>query len=390
MMFLPVDQLLTYVKQQLVRICPRLEQHPNLRRGEFRGNWKDDWGVDSLEILELAAFFHGQFQMLQPGTTHYLLYDPLAESWFHKIQQAANDPAIPMLFQTSGSTGTPKSCFHAKADLTQEVDYLATQFPLANRIWSVVQAHHIYGFLFTVLLPTKLSCPVQDAQALPIPDLRMSPGDLLIGHPSWWQAWAQMNLPWQTGWRGVNSTGPLSPDTRTYFQGQAGEMLEVYGSSETGGIGIRNVQEEAYTLFPFLQRENEQLIRISSAGDKHELPLMDQLNWQSARHFQLAGRKDQAVQVGGINVFPLQIAARLQTIPGIKQAWVRKMNPQEGTRLKALIMPEESESIAPLQAKILDWIEGKLSVPERPRHLTFTQIPPTNEMGKVQDWLVST
>jgi long-chain acyl-CoA synthetase len=53
-----------------------------------------------------------------------------------------------------------------------------------------------------------------------------------------------------------------------------------------------------------------------------------------------AGRAEGAVQVGGVNVFPDVVGRVLTAHSGVAQAAVRLMRPEEGTRLKAFVVPQ--------------------------------------------------
>jgi acyl-CoA synthetase (AMP-forming)/AMP-acid ligase II len=56
------------------------------------------------------------------------------------------------------------------------------------------------------------------------------------------------------------------------------------------------------------------------------------------RSFHVLRRQDGAVQVGGINVFPSRVAEVLARHPLVAQASVRLAAPEQGGRLKALIV----------------------------------------------------
>ncbi|MEG8024423.1 hypothetical protein QP162_08105 [Sphingomonas aurantiaca] len=60
-----------------------------------------------------------------------------------------------MTVRTSGSTGRPKPCDHAIADLLDEAAFLATQIPGRRRVVALVPAHHLYGIIWTALLPRR-------------------------------------------------------------------------------------------------------------------------------------------------------------------------------------------------------------------------------------------
>jgi long-chain acyl-CoA synthetase len=112
----------------------------------------DDLGVDSLELLRWPAPWPRPCRCTQrrrglparaphPGR--------LGRHRRHGLQHWDGE----LTFRTSGSTGEPKRCVHALAPAAQETAALAALFPGRRRCCWRVPAHHIYGFLFTVLLP---------------------------------------------------------------------------------------------------------------------------------------------------------------------------------------------------------------------------------------------
>ncbi len=93
------------------------------------------------------------------------------------------------------------------------------------------------------------------------------------------------------------------------------------------------------------------------------------------------------VQVGGINVSPQRVAAALAQRPGVAQATVRLMNPDEGTRLKAFIVPREATAdTAALEAELWTWIDEHLAAAERPKSIVFGNVLPVGPLGKAADW----
>jgi 4-coumarate--CoA ligase len=74
--------------------------------------------------------------------------------------------------------------------------------------------------------------------------------------------------------------------------------------------------------------------------------------------------------------------------PGVADASVRLMRPDEGDRLKAFVAPKNERAIRSQLRQELDaWVAERASAPERPRSFTFGSVLPTNAMGKPSDWL---
>jgi acyl-coenzyme A synthetase/AMP-(fatty) acid ligase len=101
-----------------------------------------------------------------------------------------------------------------------------------------------------------------------------------------------------------------------------------------------------------------------------------------------AGRVDEAVQVGGVNVHPAQIAAILKRHPGVRDAAVRLMRADEGRRLKAFVLPHAGEDGAALKMALSRWVREQLASAERPVSFTLGSQLPTNSQGKPADWII--
>ena len=79
--------------------------------------------------------------------------------WVAEARRIAEGSERGLAFKTSGSTGEPRFITQDFAALAQETEALAEIFNGATRIVALVPAHHIYGFLFTVLLPGTAPAP---------------------------------------------------------------------------------------------------------------------------------------------------------------------------------------------------------------------------------------
>jgi acyl-coenzyme A synthetase/AMP-(fatty) acid ligase len=114
--------------------------------------------------------------------------------------------------------------------------------------------------------------------------------------------------------------------------------------------------------------------------------IQDQLAWRDARQFSLCGRVDEAVQVGGTNVFPARVRQVLLDHPQVADAQVRLMSPDEGSRLKAFVVPTPDTDPVALRSELWRWTESRLTVPERPKAFRIGAQLPRNAMGKLSDW----
>jgi 4-coumarate--CoA ligase (photoactive yellow protein activation family) len=360
-----------------------------------------DLGADSIELLGMGTALAGALHLAHADVDDRLLARPTLGEWAAAAREgvragAAGGEGAPLTFRTSGSSGSPKRCTHALALLWQETLALARLLPGRRRILSVVPAHHIYGFLFTVLLPRALGvAEVLDLRAAsPATLLREArAGDLIVAHPGWWEQAARLAPRFAADVTGTTSTAPC-PDPLAQALAQAGlRLVQVYGSSETAGVGWREEAGAPFTLLPHWTRTEDaaELARSLPDGGAARYPLQDKLEWIDARRFQPTGRIDAAVQVGGVNVFPPYVAEVLRMHPMVASAAVRLMRPDEGRRLKAFVVPVEGIGEATLEAlrgALLDWCAQRLSAAERPAAISFGERLPRQASGKPADWII--
>jgi long-chain acyl-CoA synthetase len=387
-----------------------------------------DLGVDSLELMGLGTTLAEALHLQRDGIDRQLLARPCVGDWIASaragleacLRAGADVDAPALTFRTSGSSGSPKRCTHALATLEQEVAALAPLVSGRRRILSAVPSHHIYGFLFTVMLPWRLAGAVTagaggrrglhvsdepDASVawrwpVEVVDVRRAgpaalaglarAGDLVVAHPGWWEAAARVTPAFDADIVGVTSTAPC-PDALADTLAAAGiRLLQVYGSSETAGVGWRDRAGAPFTLLPHWTRADDpgSLARALPDGTMQHYPLQDRLDWTDAARFLPAGRIDDAVQVGGINVFPAYVADVLVLHPHVREAAVRLMRPDEGRRLKAFVVAQPGADVDRLRAELPGWIAERLAAPERPTAWTFGPRLPRQASGKPADWII--
>ena len=265
-----------------------------------------------------------------------------------------------------------------------------------RRILSVVRSHHIYGFLFTVLLPRAWQLPgtqVLDARAMLPSSLlsRLHDGDVVIGYPDWWRGIAESARKFPPGVIGVTSTAPCSADVANRLH-QSGleSLVQVYGSSETAGVGVRASTTNPFELLSYWRRSGtnaDEIIRTAPEGHQTTRRVPDVIEWADERHFLPLERRDGAVQVGGINVSPAEVRAVLIAHPDVGDATVRLMTGERLGRLKAFVVPSRSDvDRRALHAALEQWVTVRLAAPQRPRAFTFGDAIPRDALGKASDW----
>ena len=365
-----------------------------------------DWGnsglaVDSLARMTLATAAATWCNAYDSGHADLFLARKTTADWAQAMLQARSQGAKQFTFSTSGSTGERKHVRHQEALLWQEAQGWAAQLgelPQApKRVVVCCPVHHIYGFIWGVMLPLALGVPVVEL-AWDEP-LAVQSGDVVIAVPTQWAWWAQTKLKWPPHVTGISSTGPLSP-TAAAAAGQAGlaRFWGIYGSTETGGLGWRSElppDEKHYQLAPCKQRQADTIACEMPNGSLAKLDVQDQLNWLDSPsdnlsgkdRFEVVGRLDGVVQVAGHNVSPDAVARQLRSHPAVKDAAVRLGNINGEPRLKAfVVLTEAAAQQTDAVNAVEQWMLATLSAPQRPAHITYGAALPQTEFGKATDW----
>lgn len=350
----------------------------------------DGLDLDSLERLDASAALNEFFHLHEFGAEDHLLAARRIGDWCDIIDQSLATTGTHLTFRTSGSTGEPKRCTHAVADLMVEVDAWAAMLAHAPGVVGLIPAHHIYGTVFTALLPDRLGVPCVSRQPSGAGVVsRALPGSVIVGTPTRWAYLSRSLLSFPPGLTGISSTAPLSAQLAHRLRGQRlDRLVEIYGSSETGGIAYRTDPVAPFALLDHWRCDKPcTLVRRGTDGGRiaHELP--DRADWLDNRLFALDGRRDGAVQIGGYNVYPDRIRDRLLAHAGVADAAVR-LEPGSG-RLKAFIVPVDAQNHAQHEGLIDDldgWCGAQLRDHERPRRFTVGTALPRSAMGKPADW----
>ncbi len=358
--------------------------------------------ADSLEIMALSIALSRSIHLENSETDDNLFNKAWLADWIAISLKSLTHSSAQISFKSSGSVGLKKYHTHSLSQLEQEAEFLGQLFKGRKRIVRAVPSHHIYGFIFTVLLPRYLgdSTEVIDMRGLSFNKIQalLQPGDLMIAYPEFWQFCDESNMHFASDIIGINSSGPCPAQVGVNLvdKGLSG-FYEIYGASETAGIGWKSHALSAYILFPFWQKTESatEINRKLVDGDFKIYPLQDNLEWLSPTQFSLKGRKDEMVQVGGINVSLALVRKKLMNHPLIKEAAVRMMRLEEGARLKAFIVLKENieDGSAPndlhiqrIYTEIEHFINKNLSTAERPKSITYGCKLPFNKMGKSSDW----
>jgi acyl-CoA synthetase (AMP-forming)/AMP-acid ligase II len=138
-------------------------------------------------------------------------------------------------------------------------------------------------------------------------------------------------------------------------------------------IAWRDTPGEAFVPFDHWRRDGGDLVRIRPDGAVRKVAAMDVLTWAGERGFALAGRRDGAVQIGAVNVFPGAVAAALRAHAHVEHCEIVVGRRGDGAArliahivLKGQVLPNERT------ARDIDaWCRANLRQQERPQIYNF-------------------
>ncbi len=236
-----------------------------------------------------------------------------------------------IIFFTSGSTGRPKQVEKKLSYLTNEAEVLETtfgEFLGQRKIASSVSHFHIYGLLFNLIWPLQSGrawCTEIIEYQEQLGQIEKAHSVALVSSPAFLSRLDQ-NLKLHNRWPVFSSGGPLSMNAATNTQSLFGERpFEVYGSTETGGIGFRQQRQEnqpwqAFSGVTFEQKDNQTWVKSGHIGPQTQLKLDDQLSLLEHNQFILSGRADRIVKVEEKRVSLTEIEAFISELAWIKES----------------------------------------------------------------------
>jgi len=352
------------------------------------------FGFDSLDMVELARRFAHSLGLDRTGVSDLLLARRSAEGWTGVARRSLAIDDKTLCFYSSGSTGEPKPTVHKLDKLRREIATFLPLLPNLRRIVSTVPAHHIYGFIWSILLPAELKIerirlhPTRSLPANWANQLRND--DLIIATPDIWSMLLAHHVQLPDVFTGISSTAPLPPVTASAIRQQYpnATLLEVYGSSETAALAWRQQDNATFTLLPFwtlMQRDDHWVVR--DKDDSQEQQLNDQLQRHDINHISVLGRTDPVVQIHGNNVNLTHLAATLQTHADVTEARVQSDTRDDRTELHYfLVLQQNPDNVQAWCREFSNWLTASLGNIPPPRSVVIAPALPVNALSKQIAW----
>jgi 4-coumarate--CoA ligase (photoactive yellow protein activation family) len=303
------------------------------------------------------------------------------------------DSAAVMLY-TSGSRGMPEPILKRAAQLLGEVDLLATCFGAdLRRVICTVPPRHIYGLLFGALLPLRAGgafvreTPLHTDAVLEL--VRRYGADTLVAVPAHLQGLERAEKEGCGPLHRVFSSGAPLPSTTfdALVQGLALSVFEVFGSTETGGIGYRARSSDPYRPFPDVRvqagADSELLVYSPRLAPELAQPYAceDRAEVLASGDFRHLGRSDDVAKIGGTRVSLTEIEQRVRALAGIRDAALF-MRAVPGARQQEILLVAAGQGWD--SARMREALSAWLPAVALPRRYRFVDELPREPTGKLR------
>ena len=278
--------------------------------------------------------------------------------------QALPLDALAVELFTSGTTGAGKSVAKRLSNLQEEVlrlEALWGQRMGAATIFGTASHQHLYGMLFRVLWPLSAGRAFQSELVLHaselIPRMRARRECVLASVPSHLKRMVRQRGARELGdfcRTTFSSGGLLHSDTAQAWKQAVGYApLEVFGSTETGGIAWRAQnqlpEDLGWTPFPDVELDrgdNEGGVRVRSPFVSEGAPgegitIGDRISWRADGRFLLGGRADRVVKVGEKRLDLAQMESALRSHPFVEEIALLLVEQEGEARVAGVVVASD-------------------------------------------------
>ena len=344
---------------------------------------------------------------------------------FEDVPRAPDDLAA--ILYTSGTTGRSKGAMLTHANLASNAETLrdAWRFTAADKLLHALPIFHTHG----LFVATNVSLLAGGSMIfLPAFDLdriiRLLPrATAMMGVPTFYtrllsradftrELVAHMRLF-------VSGSAPLSAETHREFEARTGHhILERYGMTETnmntsnpyegprvagtvgpplpgieiriadpatgaerpqGEVGVIEIRGpnvcKGYWRMPDKTAEAFRPDGFFISGD---MGLLDE-----AGYVRIVGRDKDLIITGGLNVYPAEVEAAIEALPGVAEcAVIGVPHPDFGEAVVAAVIAKPGTVLS--QPEVREALAGSLAGFKRPKRVLVVKSLPRNAMGKVQ------
>jgi len=302
---------------------------------------------------------------------------------------------------TSGSTGHPKAVLQRMKEFEEDNAFVFSKWGdefWKRKVCSCVNQHHIYGLLFSVVLPFAAGIPFRRNRITIPAEFKSLTDDsyVIVAVP----AFLKRTVEDETESFGLKSPviftsgGVLTPDVAKKTDQIMGFWpIEVYGSTETSGIAYRQ-SKNGLEWTPFDNAEISQnaegclIIRSPYISDPAGFETADLVEIFPDGRFLLKGRSDSIVKIEEKRISVTEVENRLNQNPYVKDSCVIAMADRRQYLAAAVVLsPAGLEKFAgaekfDINQYFRNYLAGFFEAVVLPRKWRYLDAIPQNAMGK--------
>jgi acyl-coenzyme A synthetase/AMP-(fatty) acid ligase/3-hydroxymyristoyl/3-hydroxydecanoyl-(acyl carrier protein) dehydratase len=329
--------------------------------------------------------------------------EPVGDAGF--ISAGLNPDRARLVIFTSGSTGEAKPVIKRLGQLQAEIDTLERRWGeqlSSAEARATVSHQHIYGLLFRVLWPLSAGRSFHSRMAIsPEELLQQSLNAYWVASPAHLKR-LDRNSPWDGLARLAaifSSGGPLPPSAAQRILANGNRAaIEVYGSTETGGIAWRQQPDPAWTLFEGMKLIPDDLgmtLHSPYLPNGESLRLDDRIRLEACGRFSLQGRQDRIVKIEEKRLSLNELEQRLTDTPWIEEAIALVIAKSRDIVAAAVVLNAEGREyqktkgrkalIRQLREALYRWFDAVVL----PRKWLFLAHSPVTAQGKIDTRLLT-
>ena len=277
--------------------------------------------------------------------------------------EKADTPAIDaastsIIMYTSGSTGKPKLVHQRLTEFEEDNAFVLSQWGeefLSRKLCATVSQHHIYGLLFTIMLPFTACVPFR-RKRIELPEEFEALSDeryMIIAVPAFLKRAVMQKegetLPLREPWI-FTSGGVLTPDIAEKTNAVFGFWpMEVYGSTETSGIAYRQ-SKNGLEWTPFANAQiwkNDAgclVIKSPYIKDPAGFATGDLVDIHADGRFLLQGRADSIVKIEEKRISLPEVEARLTQSGLVADVCVVPLSDRRQYLAAAVVLNEQGKA----------------------------------------------
>ncbi|RXK02257.1 aconitate hydratase [Arcobacter sp. CECT 8989] len=356
--------------------------------------------------LNIIKAYFNDSKIILFDETNQILKEKLDElnikEFLHKekINTIFDEKDFSMMFFTSGSTGNPVGALKTKKHLEEEVQVLTKLFEKREikKVILTVPFIHIYGMLFGLLYPLLNDIDIVLKEHFLPNDLLnlIDDNSLVVTTPLYIKALNKISQEKDLSKATfVSSTGPLdSQNAKEFSEKFNTDVMQIFGSTETGGIAYKLNDEILWTPMPKVEiQTNEQnelkvlspfvsttIYENSFKDINGVMQTFDYIEKENEK-FRLVGRSSQILKIAGKRYSTIQIENILEEEEEINKALVFVSSDNDSLRGEVLdITLESSKEFTAREIKKI--LQSKLSNLKFSLSLKHVDKIPTSSVGK--------